>query len=743
MERMARGVIRHHRTVLAVLLALSLISGILSFLVPINADMTKYLPDDSRMKRGIDLLAEEFGSLSMPATLRVMFDGLPEEMEAAVRERLAALPSVSSVTKTGRETVDGVSHTLFTVGMNSEYRTKEALTLEHSIPGVFPEWNVTVRNDDKNGMEIPLFIYGIALAVLLAVLFALSSSYFESLIFLFVIGMAILLNMGTNLLLGSVSVTTHSMSAILQLVLSMDYSIILMNRFRQEKAECGDLHSAMEKALTRAFPSIAGSGFTTIVGLIMLVFMRFRIGKDIGLVLAKGVFLSMLCCVTMLPALILLFHRMIERTKKKTVRLHTKRLSRFSFKARHALAAGFAVFFFGAWYLSTLSGTSFSLSQKDPIAEIFPEENQIVLLYENRDEEAAAQIALETEENPKVQAVMAWSTTLGRKMKPEDMTEYLEGMLAGGGAYGSMIGDMLDGLDPEQFRDQLNENTLRSLYGMYGLLNGEGAADALSLEQIISFLKSASSNPLLASLMGKNAAEMPEKMDSMMALARAQLIGPSHSLMLISTSLPVEADETETFLETLRESIGKSMKGESYLIGNSVMNQEMKQNFSRELLTITLLTAAAIFVVVLITFRSLAVSVILVSLVQCGVFMAIATTGLLGYKMFYLAILIVQCVLMGATVDYGILFTNYYREHRVSKGILQALEASYGQALHTILTSSLFMIFGTAAIGFSPADPTISQICQSISLGAASATLLVIFVLPGLLAALDRFVIRK
>ncbi len=742
MERLARVIIRHRRTVLAVLFVLSVISGVLSLRVPINADMTKYLPDDSRMKQGIDRMTDEFGGLSMPATLRVMFDGLPEEMEGQVRERLAAMPSVSSAAKTGRETLDGVSHTLFTIGMNCEYRTKEALELEHSLPGLFPEWSVKVRNDDKNGMEIPLFIYGIALAVLLTVLLLLSPSYFEALIFLFVIGLAILLNMGTNLVLGSVSVTTHSMSAILQLVLSMDYSIILMNRFRQETEGGSDPIPAMEKALARAFPSIAGSGFTTIVGLIMLVFMRFRIGADIGLVLAKGVFLSMVCCVTVLPALILMFRRAIERTKKKTIRIPTKGLARFSYKARYALAAGFAALFFGTWYLSTLSGTSFSLNQKDPIAEIFPEENQIVLLYENRDEEAAAEIALETEKKPGVHAVMSWSTTLGRRMNPEEMTEYLSGMLEDSGVYSQMFGEMAEGLDPGQFRDQLNENTVRTLYQIYGLLNG-GDAEELSLDQLVSFLKNAASNPLLAPVMGKDTGEAVDRMGRMTELARAQMIGPSHSLMMISTTLPVEAEETEAFLDALQQRLEGSMTGRPYLIGNSVMNREMKQNFSRELLTITLLTAAAIFIVVLISFRSPAVSAVLVSLVQCGVFMAISTTGLMGYRMFYLAILIVQCVLMGATVDYGILFTNYYREHRKTKGIPEALEASYGQAMHTILTSSLFMIFGTAAIGLSPADPTIAQICQSISIGAASATLLVIFVLPGLLAALDRYVTRK
>ena len=743
MEKLAGKIVRKRHIVLAVFLILSVISGILSFLVPINTDMTKYLPDDSSMKQGTDLLSKEFGGLSMPATLRVMFENLPEEAETSVRERLSALPSAATVVKTGRKTENGRSYTLYTITMNCDYRTKEALALESAIPRTFPEYQLTVRNDDKNGMEIPLFVYGIALAVLLTVLLLLCSSFFEPLVFLFTIGVAILLNMGTNLLLGSVSATTHSMSAILQLVLSMDYSIILMNRFRQEKTGEKDLTRAMENALIKAFPSIASSGFTTIVGLTMLVFMRFRIGMDIGLVLAKGVFLSMLCCVTMLPALILMCHKLIERTEKKPLRIKTGALARFSYRARYALAAVFVVLFFGSWYLSTLAEVSFSLNQEDPIVEIFQEENQIVLLYENQDEEAAAEIARETEDLPDVNAVMTWSTTLGKKMGPDEMTSYLEEMLSDSGTYGAMFGDLMEGLDFSRFQNQLNENTMRSLYSLYGLLGGEGAVDTLSLEQLISFLKNAASNPLLASLMGEDAADMAGRLDLVLEAARAQLVGPSHSLMMISTFLPVESEETSAFITSLQAKLSSSMTGQTYLIGNSIMSQEMKQSFSRELLTITLLSAAAIFIVVFISFRSAAVATILISLVQCGVFMAIFTAELLGYHMHYLAVLIVQCVLMGATVDYGILFTNYYRENRRVRGIPQALEVAYDQSIHTILTSSLFMILGTGAIALSPADPTIAQICQSISIGATAASLLVIFVLPGLLAALDRFVNRR
>jgi predicted RND superfamily exporter protein len=173
------------------------------------------------------------------------------------------------------------------------------------------------------------------------------------------------------------------------------------------------------------------------------------------------------------------------------------------------------------------------------------------------------------------------------------------------------------------------------------------------------------------------------------------------------------------------------------------MVYEMKAGFSSQMLLLILLTAASIFLVVLLSFRRIAVPLILVLLVQCGVYITIAASGLMGYSIYFQAMLVVQCILMGATIDYGILFTNYYREARTAMRREASLTAAYEGSIHTVLTSGLIMILVTGVIGMSGADPTVCQICQTISIGALSAVLLILFVLPGLLATFDRFVCSK
>ena len=736
MKRFADFTVYNRKYILAVMLTVCVLCAFLALCVPINANMTKYLPGDSSMKQGLDLMQEEFPDLTMPATIRVMIPSAHEEETENVQAILADLPDVAQVVSKSEG-----QNTLFTVTTLYGYRTPEELALEHSIKEELKSYGAIVRNDDTTGMEIPVFVFGLATLILLIVLFVLCASWAEPFLFLATIGIAIIMNMGTNLLLGSVSQTTYSMSAVLQLVLSMDYSIILMNRYRQEKERMNAGTSdpaAMSHALLQAFPSIVSSGFTTLVGLTMLVFMHFKIGRDLGLVLAKGVFLSMVCVLTILPALILYFDGAIERTRKRVLYIHTDALSVYSYLIRRVLPVCFALFFVFTWYLQGKAGVSYALQPDDPIAEIFPSENPVVLLFPNEDEAQALDLALELEGREYVTSVYSYVSTLGRQLGPDEMARHLSEVVS---TFSGLLPASEDTPEPDFALP--DENTLRMLYSFYALQSGGNEKGTLSPDELFRFILDNIDNPLLAPFISKEQKEQLGRMEGLMDYAASQLRGNSVSLMMIATLLPVESEETEAFIRELDSVCREKFSGKCYLIGNSVMGVEMKDGFAREQLMITLLTAAAIFAVVALTFRQLLIPLVLVLLVQCGVFLTITTTRLMGYDMYYLAVVIVQCILMGATVDYGILFTNYYRELRKKLDIKEALRESYGRSMHTILTSSLFMIFGTGAIALSPADPTISEICQSISLGAVSAVLLVIFVLPGLLAGLDRFVVKR
>ena len=214
---------------------------------------------------------------------------------------------------------------------------------------------------------------------------------------------------------------------------------------------------------------------------------------------------------------------------------------------------------------------------------------------------------------------------------------------------------------------------------------------------------------------------------TMLTDAVTQLRGSNYSRLVLTTTLPGESDETSAFIAQLMQDLDAVTTGDYYLIGNSAMVYEMENSFDSELLLITLLTAASIFLVVVFTFRSLVIPALLVLIVE----------------IYYLALLIVECILMGATIDYGILYTSYYRETRETMSVRDALIAAYRGSIHTVLTSGSIMVLVTAVVGKFFGNPTIEQICRTISIGAFSAIILILLFLPGMLALLDRWVLPR
>ena len=230
---------------------------------------------------------------------------------------------------------------------------------------------------------------------------------------------------------------------------------------------------------------------------------------------------------------------------------------------------------------------------------------------------------------------------------------------------------------------------------------------------------------------------------TMLTDAVAQLRGSNYSRLVLTTTLPVESTETSAFISGLMRDLDAVTTGDHYLIGNSAMGYEMENSFHSELLLITILTAVSIFLVVVFTFRSLIIPALLVLLVQCGVYITVMVVGLQGLEIYYLALLIVECILMGATIDYGILYTSYYREMRAHMPVRDALVAAYRGSIHTVLTSGSILVLVTAVDGRFFGNLAVEQICRTISIGAFAAILLILLFLPGVLALFDRWVLPR
>lgn len=301
--------------IITIILAIG--SGIAMLFVNINEDMTKYLPEDSQMKQGMDIMENEFETTTTNETFKIMFEDLESNDKQTIFEELSNYEGVENVLYDENSAdYNKENYTLYVIETKYQSISKTQELLDSIVKDYKHDYKLYsyYNNSEDNLLD---FLIPIAVVIVIIILFIMSTSLIEVLLILSNIGIAIVLNMGTNIIFSSISDMTFSIAAVLQLVLSIDYSIILVNRYKQERINTDSPIEAMKKALYNAFKSITSSSLTTFVGLLALIFMSFTIGKDMGLVLAKGVLFSLICVFTLLPTLIIWSDKLLKITDKK------------------------------------------------------------------------------------------------------------------------------------------------------------------------------------------------------------------------------------------------------------------------------------------------------------------------------------------------------------------------------------------------------------------------------------------
>lgn len=801
-KKLSNFLIERRYIIGVVMLVLTVLCAFGAAKVETNTDMTKYLSSDSQMSQGLEIIESDFPKTSEQSGIRVMFDDLTQVQKDEVFASLQRIDGVDSVEYSANSAdYNKDNHTLFIVKTSFDYGSKEELSIEAAIESNYSNYSMVYQNNGIVQTEVPLWLLLTALGLLLAILLAVGRSWLEPFLFLAVTGIAVVINLGTNLILGYVSALTMSIAPILQLVLSMDYSIMLMSRYREERQKTNDKKQAMKAALAGSFSSIMSSSLTTVVGLAVLAVLSFKMGPEIGIVLAKGVLISMLCVLTLLPALILLCDKGIEKTAKKTLPLYMAWLGRFGHGARKIVPILFALMLIGTGILQSFTPIDFSEGNEDIMADVFPRDNTTVLVYDNRDEGSIDLLLSSLDGNEHIKSITAYSNTLAKKYNAEEMAKVAAQM--GGITLDSTVLEMLyyksfDGeLHPmtlAAFSESLQKISVNPTLQKY---LGEGMAAAagqlgtietlvepsaltalyspdelcalllqldckVTAEQMsvlylfassqteydatwkmtVSQLFEQLSDPIISNMLDENALASLDELRTQLDDAARQLKGETYSRLIIVTDLPVESENTEQFYRSLDAARVDYLSQKSYLVGSSAMVYELQSDFSKEYLIITLITAAVIFLVVAITFRSLWVPLVLVLLVQGSVFVTVSAIGIVGNSMYYLALLIVQSILMGATIDYAIVLTGYYREYRTAMGIKDALAAALHSSAHTILTSGSILVLVTAVLGIFTVQLT-SQVLTTISIGALTSILLILFVLPSILAMFDRGIAKN
>ncbi len=425
MQKITDFIVEKRLLIFILMLILTIASFFMVKYTDINYDIMEYLPKTSNVRIGLDIMNANFKE--EVSTLNVMVKDLDEEDKSKALKYLESIKNVSLEYENNKN-FNKDNYTLFTLNLDYASSSKEAKKIYQDVTTYFKENLVDTSGtvSDENKVVLPFYIVVIAVLSALVILIIASSSYTEPFLFLFAILVAVFLNKGTNFIFGSVSNITNSIAAILQMALSMDYSIMLMNRYRQEKEKESDKVKAMKNALYYSFKSISSSSVTTIVGLLALVFMSFTIGKDLGFVLAKGVLFSLLSIFTMLPFLILAFDKLITKTHKKSFTIKLDKLGHFAYKFRYIYLVLFLVILVGSYFLKGNLGIFYTSSEVSEVEKYFPVNNQMAIVYEKSLEEEVTTLCNTIKDNKYVNDTLCYGVTIDEPLLYSEVNPKLE-----------------------------------------------------------------------------------------------------------------------------------------------------------------------------------------------------------------------------------------------------------------------------------------------------------------------------
>lgn len=709
--------------------------------VTVENDVTKYLPEDAEIRQGIDAMNSHF---TVTGTARVMVSNVSYETAEDLYEQLSDIEGITMVTFDDTEDHYRDVSALYDVnfdGGNFDEISLNALEEIHRILQPYDFYVDTMVGYDENAMldDEMTVILMVAVVLIFTVLTLTSRAYMEVPVLLITFASAALLNMGTNFIFGTISFISDSVAVVLQLALAIDYAIILCHRFGDEH-ETLDAREAAITALTKAIPEISASSLTTISGLLALGFMKFKVGMDMALVLIKAISLSLLSVFTLMPGLLVLFCPLIDKTRHKKLLPDVSFLGKFAVKTRRIIPPLFVFSLIGAFWLSSNCPYCYSyndlktakMSERQhayfEIKETFGTSNMVALVIPSGDYESESRILQELEAMPEVKSTMGLSGieamdghTLTEAMNPRELSELL-------------------GLDYE---------IVQMLYLVYAGEHDQFGAILSGVEEyevpmfdIFLFLKDQMDSMNITMEGADTGGMSADDMFAMLDMARAQMQTDKYSRMVVYLNLPEESEETFAFLTTIREVIGKYYESDYYVVGNSTSSRDLSASFATDNLIISLLSAFFVIVVLLFTFKSAGLPVLLIIVIQGSIWINFSIPTLTSTPLYFLGYLIVNALQMGANIDYAIVISSHYQEYKNHMPHKEAIVHAVNSAFPTIFTSGSMMAAAGLLIGNMSAQPVVSIMGTCIGRGTIISIFLVLFVLPAILVLGDSIIER-
>ena len=671
-----------HKAVVLIIAFLLLIPATIGYVsTRINYDLLSYLPNSLETVSGQDTMVDEFG---MGAFSMIVVEDMEKKDIVALKEKLKKVNHVEDViwyddamdiTVPTEMLPDKLREGLFNGNATmmialfdnttSADSTMDAITEMRGIvkKQAFISGMSGVVTDIKNLAMAEMPIYVVVAAVLsLLILLLTMDSLVTPFIFLFGIGMAIVYNMGTNMVFGEISYITQALTAILQLGVTMDYSIFLLESYEANKVRYdGDKNRAMAHAISNTFTSVTSSSVTTIAGFAALCFMTFKLGMDLGLVMAKGVIIGVIVCLTVLPALILCFDKAIDKTTHKNL-------------------------------IPNLDGLSKKIVKGWPV---------VLVLF---------------------------LVLLGPAMYGNSNYEI----------YYDIAGALPQSLDSAVANKKLEEKFNMNSTHIVLMKNGMASKEKSEMLKKIEDVKGVKWALGIDSFKGVSipSSMIPKKLES-------KLKSDNYEIAFVCSDYKAATDEVNSQIADINKIVKKYSK-DSMVIGEAPLTKDLQDVTDIDLVNVNYVSVAAIFLIILITFKSILIPVILVMVIEFAVFLNMSVPFYTHESLPFVASIVIGTIQLGATVDYAILMTSRYHKERVvrRKSKKEAIDIAHKTSIKSIMISGMCLFASTFGVTMSSSIDMIKSICTLLSRGAVISTIVVILVLPAMLTVFDKWICK-
>ena len=740
MGKFASFVVKFRWVFLGIFILLTAVCCYTTFINKVNYNLTEYLPANSANTKALNLLKKEFDDKGM---LYLMMKNVEEKDISAIQAQLGEIKGIDGVIFDPTTGYNQNKSLFLTITFTDYDSTQESYETTKRLLDYLEDKDAYITGQSaytyyvRAETEDSIAKLGVVVVVIILVMLLFTSkSYFELVPMLLVFGVSVVLNMGTNFLFGGISYISNLVSLVLQLALSLDYAVIFVHRFMEERDMAPDAQTAATEALRKGTPEILSSSFTTIAGLVSLLLMSMPIGVEIGISLAKSIVCSLLTVIFVMPALFVLFGKPLQKSRHKSFVPTVTKPAKALLKARFVIAPVFIVLIILSavgqsfnTYAFNMNGGAMVVNPKAEITKEFGPIHEFVVVVPKGDREKERALVEKVMEYDIVDKCNALATIeiipdvyLTDELAKEDFAPLLGGLMGtdSGGMEGiitSAINKIFDDCAKEYYPDQ-NPDTLK-----------------IPLVDLIQYFADTLDEG--TSFGGFSIPEEYTAMLSQLTLARSQLESENYSRLTFNLTSEIEGDDTFAFIASMDSLLGE-FYDEFYYAGESVVCYDMAVLFPKDNMIVSICIVIFVLVILLLMFKNLAMPLVLILAIQGGIWLNFVIPFLAGGSVSFIGYLIISATQMGATIDYAIVLTNRYLTTRDSyTDRTQAMAEATNHVFPTVITSGTILTVTGFALSVA-CSGVVANMGLLLGIGTLFSMLIVLFILPSLLLVFER-----